>query len=309
MASKGITLQYCGQAVAHFLQGSKYNNLTTARVSPDGFNRTRWDPFLYNSRLASALGIFPFADNVYSSDIMSLILETNSAGLVGVGDAIGQEVPANVFQSIRTDGVIVKPDAPMVPTDSTYLADARAELQNAASPPMLGFTYSDHNGLRTAYVFAYSRASDGSNAPFTFAPGDVGIQGPAYVYNYFTHAGQLLSAQSTFTDAASANGNYYVVAQVGPSHIGLIGDTGKFVSAGHQRIPQIEDQGMLTATIRFAAGEANAVIQGYSPMPPVVTAITGSATQTSYDPVAHIFTLMVAPDPGARTVLLSLSTN
>jgi hypothetical protein len=309
MAGNGITMQYCGQSVGQFLQGSKYNNLTTARVSQDGFNRTRWDPFLYNSRLASALGIFPFADNVYSSDVKSLLLETNSAGLVGVGDAIGQEVPANIWQSIRADGVIVKPDAPIVPMDATYVADARAELQSAPSPPMLAFTYSDHNGLRTAYAFAYSRANDGSNAPISFAPGDVGIQGSAYVYNYFTHTGQFLSAQSAFTDSASANGNYYVVASVGPSHIGLIGDTGKFVSAGRQRIPQIEDQGILTATIRFAMGETSTVIQGYSPTAPVVTAITGSVTQFSYDSVARIFTFTVAPDHAARTAVVSISTN
>lgn len=38
MSSAGLTMQYCGQTVGQILQGSKHNNLTTARVSPDGFN-------------------------------------------------------------------------------------------------------------------------------------------------------------------------------------------------------------------------------------------------------------------------------
>ncbi|HLX44240.1 MAG TPA: hypothetical protein VKR43_12435 [Bryobacteraceae bacterium] len=310
MASAGITMQYCGQSVAHFLQGSKYSNLTTARVSQDGFNRSRWDPFLYNSRLASALGIFPFADNVYSSDIKSLLLETHSAGMVGVADAIGQENPANIMQSIRPDGVIVKPDASMVPTDSTYFADAQAELQNGPLPPMQAFSYSDHNGLRTAYVFAYSRATDGSNATVTIAPGELGIQGPVYVYNYFAHTGRLVAALSTFVDSVDTNGNYYVVAPVGLSQIALLGDTGKFVTVGRQRVRQVADQGILTATLQFAAGEASTTIQGYSPTPPVVTAISGSVGQITYDPVAKLFTIPVAPGGGANHLAaVSISTN
>src|SRR5262249_39828934 len=88
MAAAGITLQYCGHAVTDLMQGSKYSNLATARVSPDGFQPKHWDPFLYNSLIAGALGVFPFADNVYSTDIKSLLLETHSAGMVGIADGI-----------------------------------------------------------------------------------------------------------------------------------------------------------------------------------------------------------------------------
>lgn len=310
MENAGITMQYCGQSVAQFLQGSKYGNLTTARVSQDGFNRSRWDPFLYNSRLASALGIFPFADNVYSSDVKSLLLETHSAGLVGVADALGKENVANLLQAIRPDGVIVKPDIPIVPMDSTYLADARAEMQNAPPPPMLASTFSDHDGVRTAYVFAYSRAADGSSTAISFAPSELGVNEPAYVYNYFAHIGQFVDAHSTFVDVVDTNGSYYVVAPVGPSRIAFLGDTGKFVSMGHQRIPQVQDRGILTATIQFAAGEPNTTIQGFSPTRPIVNVTKGTAGQPSYDPVTHIFTVTVAPDPGddhVATVSISKS--
>ena len=195
MAVAGITMQYCGQYVGQLMQGSKYNNLTSARVSPDGFNSSHWDPFLYNSRLTSSLGIFPFADNVYSTDIKSLVLETNSAGIVAIADGIGNEVAANLLQMIRPDGIVIKPDAPMVPMDSTFIADAQAELVQGPMPPMVAYSSSNRGGAKISYVFAYSRAADGSSAAIRFAPADLGIAGSAYVYNYFSHQGQLDSLE------------------------------------------------------------------------------------------------------------------
>src|SRR5271155_1099303 len=190
------------------------------------------------------------------------------------------------------------------------MADAQAEMPSAPLPPMVAYTYSDHNNGRTAYVFAYSRATDGSNAAISFSPGELGIGGTAYVYSYFAKTGQIVNAQLKFGDTAGADGNYYIVAPVGLSGIALLGDTGKFVSAGHQRLPQVQDQGILTATIRFAAGEANTSIQGYSPTAPIVTAVTGTASQLSYDPVAHIFTLTVAPDSsGSHVAVVSITTS
>jgi hypothetical protein len=269
MANAGITMQYCGQSVSDFLQGSKYGNLTTARVSPDGFQRGHWDPFLYNSRLASALGIFPFTDNVYSSDLNGLLLATHSAGMVGVGDAMGKENAANLLQAVRPDGVIVKPDVPMVPMDSTYIADAQAQINSTVTPPMLASTYTDHDGVKTFYVFGYSRAADGSNSVVGFTPSDLGIPGPTYVYNYFTHAGQLVNPGNVFVDSVDTNGSYYVVAPVGPSGIALLGDTGKFASSGLQRIPHVDDSGILNLRMVFAYGEQAGTIQGYSPTSPV----------------------------------------
>lgn len=308
MAAAGITMQYCGQTVGQLMQGSKYNNLTTIRVSQDGFNSTRWDPFLYNSRLASALGIFPFADNVYSTDIMSLVLETHSAGLMAIADAIGSEVASNLLEAIRSDGVIVKPDAPMVPMDSTYIADAQAELQSAPLPPMLASSYSNHGGARVAYVFGYSRASDGSAQNISFSPGDFGLQSAVYVYNYFSQSGQVVAANAAFSDPVVTSGSYYVVAPIGPSGIAFLGDTGKFVSAGRQRIGPIQDDGILSTSIQFANGEINTSIQGYSPTPPVVTVTKGSLSLVSYDPARHIFTIVVAPgDDHTADILLSKS--
>lgn len=59
---RGLTLQYSMALPRHFLQGARYPNLTTIRVSGDRFGRDKWDDFLFTSRLASALGIWPWCD-------------------------------------------------------------------------------------------------------------------------------------------------------------------------------------------------------------------------------------------------------
>jgi hypothetical protein len=119
-----MTMQYCMPLPRHYLQSSRYDNLTTMRVSGDRFERAKWDAFLYDSRLASALGVWPWCDVFMSSETPNLILATLSAGPVGVGDAIGSLDKANLMRVVRGDGVIVKPDRALVPTDATMLQDA-----------------------------------------------------------------------------------------------------------------------------------------------------------------------------------------
>lgn len=154
--SNGLTMQYCMPLPRDYLQSTKYSNLLTIRVSNDGFNASQWDDFLYGSQLCASLGAWPWTDVFMSSQTNNLLLSTLSAGPVGVGDAIGQQSAANIFQSARPDGVIVKPDVPIVPTDATYLAEAASDASYAL-PVMIASTYVQHTGLRYGYVFSYAR--------------------------------------------------------------------------------------------------------------------------------------------------------
>jgi len=106
-------------------QSTEYNNVTTIRVSNDHFTRARWDEFLYASRLAGSLGVWPWADVFMSTEKYNLLLATLSAGIVGVGDPIGKINKGNLLHSVRADGVIVKPDTPVVPVDDLYIQDAK----------------------------------------------------------------------------------------------------------------------------------------------------------------------------------------
>ena len=94
---KGMSIQYCMALPRLFLQGSRYGNLTTIRTSGDAFTRSKWDAFLYTSRLASALGIWPWADVFMSTDADDALIATLSAGMVGNGDEIGAENKENLL--------------------------------------------------------------------------------------------------------------------------------------------------------------------------------------------------------------------
>ena len=152
---EGITLQYCMPLPRHFLQGSKYANLTTIRTSPDRLAKEHWRPFLFNGRLATALGEWPSTDVFMSAETDNLLLATLSGGIVGVGDAIGNLDRDNLLRAVRRDGVIVKPDDPLTPLDASYIAQAKDP-----SAPIIAVAFTDHEGWITSYVMAFGASGE-----------------------------------------------------------------------------------------------------------------------------------------------------
>ena len=305
-ASNGINLQYCMELPRHYLQSSLYTNLLTLRVSIDRFEISKWDNFLYCSRLANAVGAWPWSDVYPSSEARSVLLGTLSAGPVGVGDALGAINPNNLSKAVRPDGVIVKPDVALAPTDQSCLNDAEGLNQ-----PMVASTYVDHDNLRALYVFAYARTTANTNTGF--APGQLGIAGSAYVFDRFNQTGTVVTNGGTFSFSTSVGGNtsggsFFTVVPIGPSGIAFLGDTNKFVSLGKKRISVLTDTGIVKATVAFAANETNVTLWGYAPAAPYVWALAGAVGATSYDPVKHIFSLNLAPGTSASAlVAVSLS--
>jgi hypothetical protein len=289
---RGITLQYCMPYPCYFLQGSRYENLTTIRTSGDRFNPGHWNDFLYTSRLAACLGIWPWADVYMSGETNNVLLSTLSAGPVGIGDALGAENKANILRAVRADGVIVKPDAPIVPLDSSYIADALKE-----PAPLAASTYTDHGGIRTEYVFAFNRPKTKGDQ-IRLSAGELGLSGPAYVYDYFSGTGKVLEDQPGLpvpqTKYASA---FYVIAPVGKSGIAFLGDRDKFVGTGKQRITSIQDvAGKLTVGVLLAENEKSVVLHGYAAAAPKVTVVAGLDDEPDYNPATHYFTVEITPD-------------
>jgi hypothetical protein len=276
MAAKGINLQYSMPKARHFLQGAKYSNLTSIRVNADGFCRDRWDSFLFDSRLAGALGIWPFSDNFRSADIKQLTLAALSAGPLAPADELAVLNASNVRRAIRGDGVIVKPDLPLMPTDASYLAIARD-----AAAPMVASTLTDFGALKTYYVFAYARSGDSTTAAVEFSPASLGISGDAfpqsYVYDVFGSAGAAIATSDSFTPTVDRGGSYFVVTPVGPSGMAFLGDLSKLVPLGRTRISALSDDGAITATVEFGAGEDRVELSVYSPTPPGVNSDAGPA--------------------------------
>jgi hypothetical protein len=286
-AEHGLTLQYSMALPRHFLQGTRYGNLTTIRVSGDRLTPDKWDGFLYGSRLASALGIWPWADVFMSHETDNLLLATLSAGMVGIGDRIGAEDQANLLRAVRADGVIVKPDTPAVPIDSRYTAAPRE--------PMIAAAHTDHGALRTSYVFCYGRGSAAARASFT--PAEAGVRQAAYVYDMRRHSAQHLEASQAFRLVLSPRETaYFVVTPVSRAGLALVGDEDQLVPDGRARIAALEDgPRQLIATVIFAPQESSARLLGYAPRRPVAIAQSGSVGEMSFDPSGGRFEVTVAP--------------
>jgi len=291
---QGITIQYCMPYPCFFLQGSRYENLTTIRTSGDRCNTNHWNDFLYTSRLADSMGIWPWTDVYMSTETDNVLLSTLSAGPVGIGDAIGSENKANLFLAVRRDGVIVKPDAPIVPLDRSYIADAEKR-----AAPLTASTYTDRDGTKTEYVFAFNRPGTPADE-VKFTPAELGLSRPAYVYDYFSRSGRRLNADATFSAPFGKNAAaFYIVAPIGKSGIAFLGDKDKFVGTGKQRIASLhDDPGRLTVGVVLAENEKSVTLHGYAPVKPKVTVISGVNDDVRYDPATHYFTVKVKADAG-----------
>ncbi len=287
----GQTMQYCMALPRFFLQGTHYDNLMTIRTSNDRFNRGNWNDFLYTSILADSLNIRPWVDVFMSTETDNLTLAALSSGPVGIGDALGSESRPNLLRAVREDGVIVKPDAPLLPTDASIVADA-ADLHQ----PLLASTHTE-NGQRTAYAFAYTRRGDTSGV--SFAPASLGLTGSVYVLKTSDGTGRLLRAAETYSDTLSGpTWNLYVAAPVGRSGIAFLGDAGKIVGTGRQRVSSVRDEpGGLTVNLTLSPTEQAVTLQGYAVSAPSVAVQDGSAQPVSYNAAAHRFTVQISPAP------------
>jgi hypothetical protein len=297
----GLSLQYCMGTPRHFLQSTKYDNLTTVRVSEDVFTRDKWDQFFYSSRLASALGVYPFTDVFGSNEKISTLIATLSAGIVGVGDRLGEVNAQNLLYAVRPDGIIVKPDVPAVPTDESILNDA-----HDAGEPLVSFTYTDHGPMRALYVFAHPRTEDRTA---TFTPEKLGLSGNLYVYNWLADRGRRVSGNEPVTQYIKGDPTYLVVVPVGKSGIAFLGDVGKFVPLGKKRVSDLSDDGVLDATLQFAATEKSIIVQGWAPLKPLVTASEGRLGALTYNDDTGRFQVEVFPaKSGTARISASLAS-
>ena len=290
--TEGLSLQFCMAYPCFFMQGSTYKNLTTIRVSGDRFARDKWNDFLYASRLASALRIWPWSDVFMSSETDNLLLATLSAGMVGIGDSLGTECKSNLLKAVRSDGVIVKPDAPIVPDDEIYLSDAKGDEE-----PMVAWTYTDHGPLKTVYVFAYSQLRTETHA--AFLPASFGLHGKVVVYDYRSGIAKVQQANEPVYFAMGNDSTaYYVIAPVGRSGIAFFGDKAKFICDGKKRIASLNDHKTgLTVKVTFADNDRSVRLFGYARTKPSVETLQGTTASLAFDPATGRFEVTVSPDP------------
>jgi hypothetical protein len=299
----GIVLQYCMPLPRHFLQGTRYSNLLTIRTSGDRFDKDHWKPFLFNGRLASALGEWPWTDVFMSTETSNLLLSVLSGASVGVGDAIGGLDRKNLKRVVRADGVIVKPDDSITPLDSAYL-----DAANKRDSPIVASAHTRHSGAVTSYVFAF--AQSGKERTATISPAALGYGTPVFAYNYFSRRGVYLQPEQAVTFAVPDEGVYWIVVPVGRSGVGFLGDAGKFVPDGKARVAALQNAKALVARILFARGEKRLRLIGFALASPKVRAKNGVVDHVIYDRKSRLFHFDLTAKPAAsRRVTLVLSAN
>ena len=298
----GQTVQLCMAQPRHFLEASRWPAITTARVSYDRFHPANWDAFLYTSQLATDVGVWPWSDVFMSGEADNLLMSTLSAGIVGVGDPEGNVNAANLLHSVRGDGVIVKPDTPIVPLDASYAGDAVAAATGTAPPPMIAAARTNLGGTSAAYVVAYAR---GGATAYSFTPTQLGLSGNAYVYDYFAKRCIVVGVGETYSGDTANGLRYDIAVPVGRSGIAFLGATGNFASLGRARINAAADDGRVHATVAFAATEKSVQLTGYSPSRPVVT-VEGRSIAVRWDAGTGIFSTQIpAQTGGAAHVVIS----
>jgi len=293
-AGRSVRIQYCMAFPGDLLQSTLYPNVTTCRASGDRFERSKWAAFLHGSLLAGALGLRPWADVFRSGEPENLLLALLSSGVVGIGDPIGEENPGMCRLAARADAVLVKPDRPLAPTDATLLREAKGE-----SGPLVASTTSDFGGWKAAYVFA----AGGDREDAAFAPKELGIAGPSFVFDVRRGSGRALEERETFRGAASPPA-YWIVVPKGPSGVAFLGDEGKLVPLGRQRIASVVDDGSLRVRVRFAPGEATVRLHGFAGRRPDVVVEAGKAGPLEYAEKTGEFRLPVSPENGEARVSL-----
>jgi hypothetical protein len=131
------TLQWCMPSPADICQTVTLANVTSIRTSGDhGYivsSGYLWAWFLYTNAFAGALGLRPYKDVFHSSSELAeveALLSVLSTGPVGIGDPLGHADAAVVRRTCRADGVIVRPDTPVMATDAAFRkwATSRGQL-------------------------------------------------------------------------------------------------------------------------------------------------------------------------------------
>eukprot|EP00930_Biecheleria_cincta_P043057 TRINITY_DN29601_c0_g1_i1.p1 TRINITY_DN29601_c0_g1~~TRINITY_DN29601_c0_g1_i1.p1 ORF type:complete len:738 (-),score=113.50 TRINITY_DN29601_c0_g1_i1:156-2369(-) len=264
-ASSGRTVQYCMPYPYDLLSAAAYPAVTNARATGDYIDReTQW-AIGATSMFYWAIGILPFKDGFYSSNLPQVggqvvgpetqpdraaLMAALSGAMVGPMDGINLLNASRVMSSCRSDGVLLKPDKPVAPFESCFAAGV---------DPATCFdyiTYSDISGLgRAFYVFM--------NSPGRVSFRDIMPMGATakdyVVYNWYTESVSWLSSRTPSSEVELARGyegHAYALAAPLVNGWALLGERRKLVPTASLRFPSVRYAGkLLEVSVRGAAGE------------------------------------------------------
>ncbi len=289
----GVTTQLCMAAAPHLLDSVHRSAPTTVRTSIDyAANVCKacyWPQFHTVNMVVATLGLWPFKDNFRSSEERGeaeALISTLSAGMVGVGDAIGKANREILMKTCRDDGLLLKPDRPAMPIDPMFLDHTRPYTT-------IAWSKRDNESQRWGYIAAYhlsrnhperdsldelqeSLQYDGKDLGKMFVWPDLvtdwsvnlnmdfDVSGKMVWYDWRAETAQL--AENTMEwEPVEGLGDfvYAVIVPVFTNDLALIGEPGKFVTMAYKRFKTIEAvENGFNVELEGAPGE-NVVLRTY----------------------------------------------
>ena len=275
MDAKDFDIQYCMPTMGFYLESVKFQNVSNIRSANDykirlgGRSNQLWWEHIYTSGIISALGVYPFKDVIitnppekieknpvlrnlqgstgdrYEEGITlsepfyhhSALMSVLSAGPVGIGDRINDVNKEIVMLMADGDGVIVKPDKPLVPIDRMYYTSA---ITNDIA--LTGYTHSEVSDAAWYYVLGVNATEAMGNADFNITRKDIGAEGDYVAYDFIRKRAMALDGDFNIRQRLEPLGFIYIVmAPMTQTGRALIGDIGKYVTASNNRIASWND--------------------------------------------------------------------
>jgi len=261
--ANGLSLLWCMATPADFLQTLSLRAVGAIRTSGDYRylvgSESLWCWFLYGNAFARALGLLPFKDVFLSSPgpaaggggdeegdarsadphaELEAALSALSAGPVGLGDRLDHTDRGIALRTCRDDGVLVKPDVPVAALERCFRRHA-----HLWPDPLVADTWSDHPAGRWVYALGLhaSRAQDPLEVTLPLAELPL-PEGVADWIAWDWRAGSLarLGADGHLAyTLPPRDWRLHVLCPVLPGRIAVVGDPGKYATAGDRRIRRI----------------------------------------------------------------------
>ena len=275
-ASQNLTIQYCMPYANQILAAVGRKEVTNARATGDYWPSTNQWTIGGTSMFYWALGILPFKDGFFSSNLpqtgclpkgpelrpnLQALMSTLSGAMVGVMDGIYLMNLTRVMHTCRKDGVILKPDRPVVVSDACFYKNpqSRGALVQSWDPAscFVYLTHSDIKGLgRVIYLF---QNDTHVITPFLVAHLEAYKSSSYAVYNWYTREVHLLDNSTVLSVTPGYEGHSYCMLTpiMGTGWI-FIGEVDKYVTASRKRIDWVslsDDEQTLDVQVQGVSGE------------------------------------------------------
>ena len=283
LGEQSIDMQYCMQLPRNVMESTENPALVSLQGSDDHFvpmaekkmhhddtkDPVDWKQLLFTSAFYGAVGIWPSRDNIQTVADPNAEEDTLIANLLGGEIQLGHRIGECNFDLLAKtyragDGLILKPDQPIVPLDRSYIEGGA-----------VGYTQSTISGRSWYYVLSLPSAG---YLP-EFAPSDLGVDGKWAVYRYETKTVSIRSADSMIKLEKEAKHEYFVLAPVMTNGMAVIGDVNKFVTMADMRIAFVEPEGNSLRVGVISNQAENPVVTGYSSARPTSVGSGGKELQ------------------------------